>query len=119
MRQSSDETALPRRKLLVNLGSGPKRLSRLPAVLAACAAKLPSVKPVVLFDFCVDGGYRSTGNIKLAIELLGSKKQDADRLLQILALVALIEDATDSEYESWKISQRARRATAANAEAVS
>jgi DNA invertase Pin-like site-specific DNA recombinase len=30
---------------------------------------------------------------------------------------SLIEDATDSEYESWKISQRARRATAANAEA--
>ena len=34
MRQVSDEGARHRRKLLVNLGSGPKRLSRLPAVLA-------------------------------------------------------------------------------------
>jgi len=34
MRQPSDEAAPPRRKLLVNLGRGPKRLSRLPPVLA-------------------------------------------------------------------------------------
>src|SRR5438046_7538940 len=54
MRQSSDETALPRRKLLVNLGSGPKRLSRLPAVLAEWREFRVDIDPTSAPDLLAD-----------------------------------------------------------------
>jgi predicted SAM-dependent methyltransferase len=54
MRQPSDETTLPRRKLLVNLGSGPKRLSRLPAVLAEWREFRVDIDPTSAPDLLAD-----------------------------------------------------------------
>src|SRR4051812_24595660 len=55
MRQPSDQTALSGRKLLVNLGSGPKRLSRLPAMFAEWrefrADVDPGAEPDLVADF--------------------------------------------------------------------
>src|SRR2546430_14265247 len=54
MRQSSDETALHRRKLLVNLASGPKRLSRLPAILAEWREFRVDIDPTSAPDLLAD-----------------------------------------------------------------
>lgn len=65
-----------------------------PAALAACAAKLSSVKPVTLFELALsDDGYLSHAKVKEATELLGAKKQDAETLLQVLAMASLIAEA--------------------------
>ena len=54
MRQPSDEAAPPRRKLLVNLGSGPKRLSRLPPVLAEWREFRVDIDPTSAPDLLAD-----------------------------------------------------------------
>jgi len=54
MRQPSDQTALSGRKLLVNLGSGPKRRSRLPAVLAEWREFRVDIDPTSAPDLLAD-----------------------------------------------------------------
>ena len=54
MNQPADAAAPPRRKLLVNLGSGPKRLSRLPAILAEWREFRVDIDPTSAPDLLAD-----------------------------------------------------------------